>query len=102
MEKLWPITARLDEQALLSLGDIPVTALARDYGTPLYIFDEATLRGRAAEYRAALAAHYPATAQAAYAAKAYLCTALAQLIAEEGLDLEGTQVWNRIMEASRG
>ncbi len=88
MDKLWPITARLDEQALLSLGDIPVTALARDYGTPLYIFDEATLRGRAAEYRAALAAHYPATAQAAYAAKAYLCTALAQLIAEEGLDLD--------------
>ena len=32
--------------------------------------------------------HYPGTAQAAYASKAYLCTAIAQLFAEEGLDLD--------------
>lgn len=88
MDELWPVTARLDEHGVLSVGGIPVTALARDYGTPLYIFDEATLRGRAAEYHAALAACYPAPARAAYAAKAYLCTAIAQLMAEEGLELD--------------
>ena len=35
-----------------------------------------------------MARHYPGTAQAAYASKAYLCTAIAQLFAEEGLDLD--------------
>ena len=44
--------------------------------------------GRARAYRDALARHYPGTAQAAYASKAYLCTAIAQIFNQEGLDLD--------------
>ena len=88
MDPLWPITAHTADDGALWLGDCQASALADEFGTPLYVFDEATLRRGARAYRAALAAHYPGTAQAAYASKAYLCTAIAQLFAEEGLDLD--------------
>ena len=70
------------------IGGAAVTRLAVAYGTPLYVYDEVTLRERAREYRRELAALYPASSQVAYASKAYLCPALAALFAEEGLDLD--------------
>ena len=85
---LWPQTARFDAGGELWLGGCAATRLAGTYGTPLYIFDEVTLRDRARAYQAALARHYPAPAQTAYASKAYLCLGLAQLFAQEGLDLD--------------
>jgi len=88
LDKLWPQEAHLDDRGDLWLGGCSATKLAAEYGTPLYVFDEATLRGRARAYLAALKQHYPGPAQVAYAAKAYLCRALAQLWNEEGLDLD--------------
>ena len=88
MDKLWPIEARVDETGELWLGGCAASALVADYGTPLYVFDEETLRSRAHAYQEALARHYPAPAQAAYASKAFLNVAIAQLFNEEGLDLD--------------
>ncbi len=88
MEALWPTTAAVDAGGALWLGGCAAPALAAQHGTPLYVFDEQTLRYNAHAYRDALARHYPGTAQAAYASKAYLCTAIAQIFAEEGLDLD--------------
>ena len=88
MDKLWPLSARSDANGELWLGGCAASALAAEFGTPLYVFDEETLRTQVRTYREALASHYPGTAQAAYASKAYLCTAIAQLFAEEGLDLD--------------
>jgi diaminopimelate decarboxylase len=88
MQKLWPLETRRDDHGELWLGGCAVSRLVQSYGTPLYIFDEDTLRTRAQAYRAALQRHYPGSGQAAYAAKAYLSVALAQLFDEEGLDLD--------------
>ena len=88
MDKLWPLSARSDANSELWLGGCAASALAAEFGTPLYVFDEESLRTQVRTYREALASHYPGTAQAAYASKAYLCTAIAQLFAEEGLDLD--------------
>ncbi len=54
----------------------------------LISFRRGYLARSGARYRAALAQHYAASSQVAYASKAYLCTAIAQLFAEEGLDLD--------------
>ncbi len=70
------------------MGGCPVQELKRQFGTPLYVFDELTLRHRCQAFRSALEAYYPALGQIAYASKAYLCRALAQLFAEEGLGLD--------------
>ncbi len=88
IEKLLPIAARVDADGEVWIGGCSASALAANLGTPLYIFDEATLRGQARTYQAALRRHYPGSAQTAYAAKACLSLALAQLWNEEGLDLD--------------
>jgi len=88
LNMLWPIGAHTETDGELWLGGCAVSELAKTFGTPLYVFDEATLRTRARTYQEALRRHYPASAQAAYASKAYLCLAIAQLFEEEGLDLD--------------
>lgn len=84
---LWPETARLDASGRLWIGGCEVEALAREFGTPLYVYDEATIRAQARALRAAFAERYP-TSAVAYAGKAYLSLALCRLLREEGLELD--------------
>jgi diaminopimelate decarboxylase len=62
--------------------------LAAEYGTPLYVLDEATVRATAATFVAALRSRYPHSGSVHYASKALLNTAVAQLIADCGLGLD--------------
>ena len=59
-----------------------MAALAEQYGTPLFIYDEEQLRARCREAVTAFGDG------AAYATKAFLCTAMAQLAAEAGMLLD--------------
>jgi diaminopimelate decarboxylase len=58
-------------------------ALARDHGTPLFVYDEDDMRRRCHEYVANFGA-----GNVAYAGKAFLCSAMARLVADEGLQLD--------------
>ncbi|MGH8979112.1 MAG: diaminopimelate decarboxylase [Acidimicrobiia bacterium] len=78
---LLPRTASV-EGGRVALAGVGLTDLAEEFGTPLYVYDEAELRTRCREYHAAFGAG------AAYAGKAFLCTAMARLVAEEGLGLD--------------
>jgi len=66
----------------LSIGGCDVAELAAEYGTPLFVYDEAHLRLRCREAVAA----FPDGV--AYATKAFLCGAMAQLAHEEGMHLD--------------
>ncbi|MEB3265704.1 MAG: diaminopimelate decarboxylase [Cyanobacteriota bacterium] len=85
---LAPITTRLDRQGRLLVGGCQLSDLARTYGTPLYVLDEATLRAGCRAYRQALERHYPAAALVLYASKANSSLALSALMASEGLGLD--------------
>ncbi len=85
---LAPITADLDSEGRLEVGGCRLSELARTYGTPLYVLDEATLRGTCRAYREALEAHYPGPSLAIYASKANSSLALTALVASEGLGLD--------------
>jgi diaminopimelate decarboxylase len=85
---LFPDSARVAADGHLHLAGLDVMRLAEEFGTPLYLYDAATLRARLCAYREALSASYPAAACVAYAAKAFFCTAVAQWVAAEGLDLD--------------
>lgn len=87
-QHIWPLTAQIDGNGQLQIGGCTTTALAAAYGTPLYVFDEVTIRAAARAYRDALAHAYPAASSVHYASKALLNSALAQLIASEGLGLD--------------
>ena len=80
--ELLPDNATVDDQGRLSVAGLDLEMLAAHYGTPLFVYDEAHLRARC---RDAVAA-FPGGA--AYATKAFLCTAMARLAHEEGMQLD--------------
>jgi diaminopimelate decarboxylase len=82
-----PRTADVTAQGHLTLGGCDAVELAREFGTPLYVFDETELREAAREWLAAFRAFYSETT-VVYAAKAYLGRAIAALFAEESLGLD--------------
>ncbi|MFW6125789.1 MAG: diaminopimelate decarboxylase [Chloroflexota bacterium] len=84
---LFPHTAQVNERNQLVVGGCTMSALAREFGTPLYVFDESTLRSKCAEYREAFGRRYP-DCLVAYACKAFINRALAQIFKEEGLGLD--------------
>jgi diaminopimelate decarboxylase len=84
---LWPITTKRLDSGELSIGGIGLTELAREFGTPLYIYDEETLRTRARAIRDAFAANYDKS-HVVYASKAYAAPAILRLFSEEGLGLD--------------
>jgi diaminopimelate decarboxylase len=61
--------------------------LLRRYGSPLYIFDEATIRSQCREYRHEFGIRYKNTA-AAYASKAFINKPMAAIMKEEGMGLD--------------
>jgi len=85
---LTPLGSSLDGNGELMVGGCTLSELARTYGTPLYVLDEATLRATCRAYREALAAHYPGRALALYASKANSSLAISALVASEDLGLD--------------
>ena len=79
MLELFPDGTRLDGGTLV-IGGLAATALAREFGTPVVVYDEATLRARARAYRAAAP-----DAFVAYGTKAFPNVAVLRILAEEGL-----------------
>ncbi|HXA28603.1 MAG TPA: diaminopimelate decarboxylase [Candidatus Angelobacter sp.] len=85
---LLPDTATRTPGGNLSVGGCDLADLAARFGTPLYVYDEATLRNRLRGYREALRA-WPAGGDVLYSAKAYLSPAMVRLLVEEdcGIDV---------------
>lgn len=84
---VWPETAVRNEAGELVVGGIPVSKLAEQYETPLYIFDETDIRLRASQYNQAFSAGEIET-EVFYAGKAFLATKVLRWIAEEGLSVD--------------
>lgn len=75
-------TATIGANGQLIIGGCDTLELAAEFGTPLFVYDEAHLRARCAE---AVAAFGPGVN---YATKAFLCTAMASLAVDEGMNLD--------------
>jgi diaminopimelate decarboxylase len=84
---LFPLTAEVDSQGHLCIGGCDVVDLAREFGTPLYLFDEFTLRSKCREFKDEFSKYYPHTL-VIYASKAFLNRALALIFEEEELGLD--------------
>jgi diaminopimelate decarboxylase len=80
---LLPQTADVGADGALRIGGVAVHELAEQFGTPLFVYDEAHLRARCREAVAAFGHE-----RVVYATKAFLCTAMARLAYEEGLLLD--------------
>ncbi|MEX2246786.1 MAG: diaminopimelate decarboxylase [Dehalococcoidia bacterium] len=71
----------------MSAGGRDLAELTREFGSPLYVFDEAELRATCREYLSAFTSRYSAT-EVVYASKAYLSRWMAALAGEEGLGID--------------
>ena len=85
---LFPNTTKIEHDTLIICGKSLID-LVDEYGTPLYIYDRATLDAAIAEYKSALQ-NYPAPSDITYAGKAYLCKAIAQWTQEHNLWIDCT------------
>ena len=83
---LFPITTGVSDDRL-TLGGCSADELAAEFGTPLYVFDEATLRQVCREFVGEFGSRY-VDSQVLYASKAFINPALARLVSEEGLGLD--------------
>lgn len=91
--ELFPITTRLknaSDRNYLTIAGYDLIELADHFGTPLYIYDLATLNAAVETYNAALSTYYPAEKGITYAGKAYLCIAIAEWAVENNLWVDCT------------
>ncbi len=84
---LFPLTADVNDKGHLTIGGCDTVELATEFGTPLYLFDESSLRGKCAEFKKEFGQHYADT-KVIYAAKAFINRGLALILNEEGLGLD--------------
>lgn len=87
--QLFPDTTKIESDSL-HIGDLSLADLAEKYGTPLYVYDRASMDAAVTRYKEALRAHYPAESSLTYAGKAFLCKAIAQWVRREHLWLDCT------------
>ncbi|MBA4537303.1 diaminopimelate decarboxylase [Bacillus aquiflavi] len=80
-------SAKVNEQGHLEIGGVDTIDLVREYGTPLYVYDVALIRKRAADFKRKFE-QLGVKAQVAYASKAFSTIAMLQLANEEGLSLD--------------
>jgi diaminopimelate decarboxylase len=84
---LFPFTTELNKRGHLVIDGCDVLHLAEEFGTPLYVFDESTLRQKCREFKDEFTKLHPDTL-VIYASKAFLNRALALILKEEGLGLD--------------
>ncbi|MBF6172394.1 diaminopimelate decarboxylase [Nocardia blacklockiae] len=81
---VWPRNASRDADGVVRLAGVPVSELAEQYGTPLFVVDEDDFRSRCRDMLRAFGEH----ARIHYASKAFLCGEVARWVRDEGLYLD--------------
>lgn len=87
-QELLPLSARINSSDRLEIGGCDVTMLVQQFGSPLYILDEDTLRSACRQYRGAFQKYYPGKSQVLYASKAWSCLAVCAIAHQEGLGVD--------------
>lgn len=86
-EAVFPMTAEVGASARLTIGGVDVLDLLSEYGSPLYVFDEWTMRSMCREFVSEFESRYART-KILYASKAFANPSIARLVTEEGLGMD--------------
>ncbi|HEU0024323.1 MAG TPA: diaminopimelate decarboxylase, partial [Thermoleophilaceae bacterium] len=84
---VYPLGSRLNERGTLEVGGCDLAAVAREFGTPAYVYAEDDMRARVRAYVEAMRARTDSF-EVVYAAKAFPCTAAFRVMADEGLSCD--------------
>jgi diaminopimelate decarboxylase len=85
LSDVFPLGSRLNERGRLEIGGCDTIELAREFGTPAYVVAEDDLRSRARAFVQAGADAGHGDFHVVFASKAFPCTAVLALFAQEGL-----------------
>ncbi len=85
LSAVYPLGSRLNERGHLEVGGCDTIELAREFGTPAYVVAEDDLRTRARTFLQAGRAAGHEDFHVVFASKAFPCTAVLALFAQEGL-----------------
>ncbi len=84
LSHVYPLGTRVNERGRLEIGGCDAVELSREFGTPLYVVAEQDLRARARTFMDAIAARHD-DFDVLFASKAFPCTAVYRVLAEEGM-----------------
>jgi diaminopimelate decarboxylase len=87
---IWPLETSADRHAHLRIGGVDVVALAERLGTPLYVYDAATIRDAYRRYVTAFKAMRPV--KVSYAIKACGVRGVASILAAAGADMSAASL----------
>ena len=79
---------KINSNGHLEVGGVDCVDLAKDFGTPLYVFDEAYIRKMMAVYRDTLAKNYGENGMVLYASKAFSCKAIYAIANDENIGVD--------------
>ena len=85
-QNIMPFSAKINKENHLEIAGCDAVELADNYGTPLYVMDEETIRRIAKQYKDAFSS-YPKT-NMLFASKALMTKAIAKILASEGFGFD--------------
>ena len=85
-QNIKPITTKINEEGNIEIGGCDLVELANKYGTPLYVFDESTIRAITKSYKDAFKS-YP-NMRMMFASKAFMTKAICRIMQQEGFGLD--------------
>ncbi len=86
--KIWPSTTT-ENSGVISVGGCSLTSIAREFGTPAFVLDEADFKLRAQQWKSALDKNFGANAGTTYyAAKAFISKEITHWVEQSGLGLD--------------
>lgn len=78
----------VNENGHLAVGGADTVALAKEFGTPLYVFDEGYIRNTIKEFQKAFCEFYNGNAMVLYASKAFSCKEIYRIMSDLGAGVD--------------
>ncbi len=77
-----------NEQGHLTIGGVDALSLAKEYGTPLYVMDEDTIRNACRDFVRSMNEYYDGNGMVTYASKAFSCKEIYRIMKEENMGVD--------------
>ncbi len=87
-QHILPLSAKVNGRDHLEVGGCDVIELVQQFGSPLYILDEQSVRTACQQYRDGWQKYYPGESLVIYASKAWSCLAICAIAQSEGLGID--------------
>lgn len=78
----------VNEKGHLTIGGVDTVSLAEQYGTPLYVMDEALIRDTVRRFKDSIDKYYGGQGMVCYASKAFCCLEMCRIMKSEGIGLD--------------